>query len=185
MTNVNSSQLPSLMRFDPGGTSVNNMLHWAQLVKSGKFCMRDWGAELNPIIYNRSIIPPSYNLSLYNGPKIVMFSGAADDLVDPVDVTQLVSLLPSEFLLEHHVVPTYGHMDFVWGMDAADDVYSVVLAYLGLFFHNPLFHNPLFLSSAMSFFFHSSLRRFFVVVVVPLCAWKLFFCWPRLVSAFS
>lgn len=127
MTNINSTQLPNLMRFDPGGTSVNNMVHWAQLVQTDNFQMRDWGAALNVKIYNGSSTPPQYTLSAYAGPKVALFSGGQDFLADPTDVAHLTSRIHPSWIAQTTVLPEYGHLDFVWGLDAGTRLYPDVV----------------------------------------------------------
>ena len=43
-------------RYDPGGTSVNSMIHWQQEVQSGSF-RPTTGSDENMIFYNQSTAP--------------------------------------------------------------------------------------------------------------------------------
>lgn len=125
--NVNQSQLGTILRYDPGGTSVNNMLHWAQEVKSGLFQAHDYGSQQNQQFYGQATAPV-YNLSAMRGPPTYVFSGQRDALADPQDVALIVEQVPSSVLLQSVVIPSYAHMDFVWGLDAYSVLYPQVLS---------------------------------------------------------
>ena len=43
-SNLNNTRLYLYMEHTPGGTSVRNMMHWAQAVETGKFRMFDYGS---------------------------------------------------------------------------------------------------------------------------------------------
>lgn len=125
--NVNQSQIGTILRYDPGGTSVNNMIHWQQEVKSGKFQTHDYGSDENMIFYNQSTAP-EYDLTQMTGPKTVIFSGANDALADPQDVALIVEKVPSTTLLQSTVIPGFAHLDFVWGLDAYSLLYPQILS---------------------------------------------------------
>lgn len=51
-----------LVGHDPAGTSLQNMIHWKQMVESGKFRAFDWGSNaLNMQHYNQTT-PPLWDL---------------------------------------------------------------------------------------------------------------------------
>ena len=41
--NMNVSRFPVVMHSSPAGTSVKNMVHWAQMARSGKIAKYDFG----------------------------------------------------------------------------------------------------------------------------------------------
>lgn len=129
-SNINASQLHNVLRYTPGGTSVNNMIHWQQSVDNTNqcgFCGHDYGSEINQQIWN-STSPPVYNLSAYAGPPVVLFTGPNDDLADPKDVELLIAgLQNSGAIVGIFPIPSYAHMDFVWGINANRDVYKTVV----------------------------------------------------------
>ncbi|XDA88041.1 hypothetical protein R6Z07_018010 [Ovis aries] len=53
--NFNMSRLDVYIAHNPAGTSVQNILHWRQAIKSGKFQAFDWGASVENLMhYNQS-----------------------------------------------------------------------------------------------------------------------------------
>uniref|UniRef100_A0A1I7VST2 AB hydrolase-1 domain-containing protein n=1 Tax=Loa loa TaxID=7209 RepID=A0A1I7VST2_LOALO len=88
-----------------GGTSVMNMIHWIQMDS-----------------------PPIYNLSLVNVP-IYLFSGMNDWLANPVDIQEsLLSMLPNKSIKRRKQFNDYNHLDFIWGLRAADEIYRPIIS---------------------------------------------------------
>jgi pimeloyl-ACP methyl ester carboxylesterase len=127
MTNINSTQMYQLTNYDPGGTSVSNMIHWAQEVRTKTYQMHDWGIW-NPNFYNGSTTVPSYHLANYAGPKVALFWGGGDDLADPADVATIAATIPAQYIIGNMGLPGYGHLDFVWGLDAATALYPNIIS---------------------------------------------------------
>jgi len=122
-TNLNMKRLPVYISHTPAGTSVKNIVHFATNARTPGFSMFDYGALGNLRRYH-SIHPRQYNLKNMQVPTI-MFSGTHDYLADPADVQWLANQLGSVAL--HTVIPSYQHLDFIWGMDAADRVYEPIM----------------------------------------------------------
>jgi len=121
----NDSRMDVMASHEPGGTSVQNIVHWGQAVRSGLFQMYDWGESGNLIHYNQTI-PPLYNpAKLPSSIPYVMYSGAKDELADPTDVAWLLPQIPN--LIYHQELPTYAHLDFVWDYEAVIDIYDASL----------------------------------------------------------
>ncbi|KAF2076414.1 hypothetical protein CYY_002271 [Polysphondylium violaceum] len=125
-TNINNTRLPVYMAHEPGGTSTQNVVHWAQATKSGyqKF---DYGAIGNLQKYGQ-LTPPKYNLTDFST-KTMIFSGGQDFLADPTDVAWLLPQIASSTVYVKNL-PTYSHLDFVWGETAYLDVYADATKYL-------------------------------------------------------
>jgi lysosomal acid lipase/cholesteryl ester hydrolase len=126
---INQTQLGVVTRYDPGGTSIYNMIHWAQEVKGNNFGMHDWGLAGNLLKYGRTT-PPQYHLDQMEGPPTAIFYGLEDALADPEDVARIFKEVQPGIIVGQHALPTYEHMDFVWGMNAQRDVYPKVLSYI-------------------------------------------------------
>ncbi|EFO16699.1 hypothetical protein LOAG_11805 [Loa loa] len=111
-----------------GGTSVMNMIHWIQMVNSGKFQAYNYGSTKENQIYYGSDSPPIYNLSLVNVP-IYLFSGMNDWLANPVDIQEsLLSMLPNKSIKRRKQFNDYNHLDFIWGLRAADEIYRPIIS---------------------------------------------------------
>ncbi|XP_072485073.1 lipase member K-like [Notamacropus eugenii] len=122
--NLNESRLDVYLSNYPEAISVQNMIHWAQLIISGQLQAFDWeDPTLNMEHYNQ-VIPPLYNVTLMMVPTL-LWSGGEDTIADPLDVD---SLLPNiSNLMYHKRIPYYNHMDFYLGMDAPQQVFYEVI----------------------------------------------------------
>jgi len=72
----------------------------------------------------RQISPPKYDLSQMKVPT-VLYYGANDWLADLKDVAYLLKNLPN--LVEKNLIEPYNHMDFVWGVNADDQIYNKII----------------------------------------------------------
>eukprot|EP01097_Dermamoeba_algensis_P000137 TRINITY_DN1049_c0_g1_i1.p1 TRINITY_DN1049_c0_g1~~TRINITY_DN1049_c0_g1_i1.p1 ORF type:complete len:142 (-),score=42.02 TRINITY_DN1049_c0_g1_i1:28-453(-) len=115
---------------EPGGTSVQNIIHWAQLVRSKKFQKFDYGREENKKRYGQDT-PPEYPFSSFPPSlPLLLFSGGEDALADPDDTLFLLSSLPNQSVVKMHDIPDYAHLDFTWATDANVKVYKPTIAAL-------------------------------------------------------
>jgi len=130
----NNSRMPVMAGHEPGGTSVQNVHHWIQMITNNQFEMMDFGrienekryGQRNPPVYNLENIPASLPL--------VMYSGSHDVLADPVDVQRLMDRLALIVdKLYWKEVDKFAHLDYVWALDASDQIYSEVLTFLSMY----------------------------------------------------
>jgi len=126
-TDVNNTRLPVIMAHEPSGTSMQNIMHWTQLVKKNVFQAYDYGSSAQNMKHYNSTTPPVYNPSRITIP-IALLHGGLDALADPTDVAQLIPLLKNVVFSVN--VPDYAHIDFVWGADAYRIIYPSVLQLL-------------------------------------------------------
>lgn len=116
----------------PAGTSVKDMVHWAQNIRSvhgddNGFCRFDYGAEENIKRYG-SEIPPSYDLADFpTNLGLTIYSGTDDKIANPMDVQRMVDGLSGVSTVRHKELPSYDHLDFVWGSEAAADIYTPII----------------------------------------------------------
>ncbi|XP_017365604.1 gastric triacylglycerol lipase isoform X3 [Cebus imitator] len=123
--NFNTSRLDVYLSHNPAGTSVQNIFHWTQAVKSGKFQAYDWGSPAQNMMHYNQPKPPYYNVTAMNVP-IAVWNGGNDLLADPQDVGILLPKLPN--LIYHKEIPFYNHLDFIWAMDAPQEVYNEIVS---------------------------------------------------------
>ncbi|XP_062070876.1 gastric triacylglycerol lipase [Lepus europaeus] len=123
--NLNMSRLDVYVSHNPAGTSVQNMLHWTQAVKSGNFQAFDWGSPAQNIVHFNQPTPPYYNVTAMNVP-IAVWSGGNDWLADPQDVDLLLPKLSN--LIYHKEILPYNHLDFIWAMNAPQEVYNEIIS---------------------------------------------------------
>jgi len=126
LENINSSRQEVIFSHFPAGTSVKNILHYAQAVNNDKFQMFDYGTSGNLKHYNQTT-PPKYDLSKLLTRNAIIY-GSGDKLVNPTDTKRAIAEMPTpEVVME---IPKYGHGDFVWGLDATDKLYNFILSYI-------------------------------------------------------
>ncbi|XP_006880382.1 PREDICTED: gastric triacylglycerol lipase isoform X2 [Elephantulus edwardii] len=123
--NLNMSRLDVYLSHNPAGTSVQNMLHWTQAVESGEFQSFNWGSPAQNILHYNQPTPPLYNLTDVKVP-VAVWSGGQDWLADPQDVDMLLPQLPN--LIYHKKIPPYNHLDFIWAMNAPQEVYNEIVS---------------------------------------------------------
>ncbi|KAA0725322.1 Lysosomal acid lipase/cholesteryl ester hydrolase [Triplophysa tibetana] len=121
--NLNMSRTPVYTTHCPAGTSVQNMVHWAQGVKTDKLTAYDYGKTGNMAHYNQST-PPVYNIQDMMVPT-ALWSGGQDTLADPQDVALLLTQIPK--LVYHRNIEHWEHLDFIWGLDAPQEMYSKMI----------------------------------------------------------
>ncbi|CAF89870.1 unnamed protein product, partial [Tetraodon nigroviridis] len=121
-----STRTPVYTTHCPAGTSVQNMVHWAQAANRGKLTAFDFGAAENLKHYNQTT-PPEYRLQDMKVPT-ALFSGGQDTLADPRDVAVLLTQVPQ--LVFHQHVQHWEHLDFIWGLDAPDVLFPNILELL-------------------------------------------------------
>lgn len=121
---LNMTRLPVYIAHTPAGTSVKNMAHFAQMYKSKKFQMFDYGSpEKNKEHYGNTTVP-QYNASAVRVP-VALYWGGNDWLADPDDVKMLMQKLPNKWYDKY--IEAWEHLDFLWGLDAGPLVYDDIV----------------------------------------------------------
>lgn len=128
---VNQTRLSTYFSHLPAGTSIVNIGHWSQMVRTGRFEMLDMGtSERNWKRYGQES-PPLYDLSKLNI-DVSMFYGGVDSLGTVDDLKSWLPLLPKSRVKRVQYLPTYGHLDVVWGINAHRDIYRHIVEQLQL-----------------------------------------------------
>ncbi|NXO04833.1 LIPM Lipase, partial [Rhinopomastus cyanomelas] len=120
--NINMTRLDVYTAHYPDRTSVKNIVHWAQVMKSGEFKAFDYGSE-NPAVYHQET-PPAYQVEKMPVPTAV-WSGGEDWTADWRDVHLLLPRITH--LVTYKYIPDWNHWDFIWGLDAPKRLYSSIL----------------------------------------------------------
>ncbi|XP_016076211.1 PREDICTED: gastric triacylglycerol lipase [Miniopterus natalensis] len=123
--NLNTSRFDVYLAHNPAGTSVQNAFHWIQVYKSGKFKAFDWGSPVQNMMHYNQPTPPNYNLADMKVP-VAVWNGGKDWLAETQDVDLLLSKLPN--VIYHKEIPFYNHLDFVWAIDAPQEVYNEIIS---------------------------------------------------------
>ncbi|XP_015984720.2 lipase member N isoform X2 [Rousettus aegyptiacus] len=98
--NMNMSRMDVYMSHAPTGSSVQNILH----IKQSR--------------------PPLYDLTAMTVPT-AMWVGGNDVLVTIQDVARILPQIRN--LHYFKLLPDWNHIDFIWGLDAAERVYSKII----------------------------------------------------------
>ncbi|KAM6186085.1 lipase member K isoform 2-T2 [Rhynchocyon petersi] len=122
--NLNMSRLDVYLAHGSAGTSVQNMLHWAQVTKSGQLQAYDWGNPNKNMIHFNQCTPPIYNISRMDVPTAV-WSGGQDRVADTKDVENLLPKISN--LIYHKWILHYNHLDFYLGQDAPQEIYQELI----------------------------------------------------------
>lgn len=120
----NPSFLASLLYHVPAGGSTDTLLHYAQLVKSGKF--HKFNNIYEEFILGQVTLP------------IALFSSSEDWLATIPDVLRLYFSIANP--IDHYIIRgrNMSHTEFVWGADANELVFKKIMEFLnnGLNFFN-------------------------------------------------
>jgi pimeloyl-ACP methyl ester carboxylesterase len=122
--NLNETRIPVYVSHTPAGTSVKDVVHFAQMVKSGKFQMFDYGDAGNMQHYNQKTAP-LYHVEAVKTP-VSLFTADNDWLADPYDVNMNLRPKLSTIAFQKNL-HDWNHLDFVWGEDAATRIYPDVI----------------------------------------------------------
>ncbi|XP_029178225.1 lipase 1-like isoform X2 [Nylanderia fulva] len=119
------TQLPFIASHVPIAVSLTTVVHFVQVIQSGKFRQYDYGATKNLLIY-KSMEPPEYNLSSITLPMAIYY-GNNDLMLDPIDVKRVYNLLPNVIDMYEVPWPNFNHVDFVFANNAPKLLYERVL----------------------------------------------------------
>ncbi|XP_008836072.1 gastric triacylglycerol lipase isoform X2 [Nannospalax galili] len=123
--NLNTSRFDIYLAHNPAGTSVQDILHWGQAAKSGIFQAFNWGSPYQNMLHYNQNTPPFYNVSDMTVP-IAVWNGGNDILADPRDIGILLPQLRN--LVYHKEILPYNHLDFIWGINAPQELYNEIVS---------------------------------------------------------
>ena len=113
----NLARMPVILSHEPGGTSMQNMRHWQQMVGYSEYKVQkfDFGAKKNEKIYGTRDAP-QYDFTKIPGP-IALFFGTDDRLADSIDGNWLRDTIPASSVVYTDIIQNFGHLTFLWGKD--------------------------------------------------------------------
>ncbi|KAG2393226.1 hypothetical protein C9374_009803 [Naegleria lovaniensis] len=121
--NIDHDILPILSRYEPSPTSLQNLIHWGQLIKSETFQSFTFPAN------SKKEAPKveQYDLKKITEVPIAIFYGTQDYLANPKDVEGFLMEHLQYSLVYHKKIEGFKHNDFVWGREARNEVYNFIL----------------------------------------------------------
>ncbi|XP_048362032.1 lipase member M-like [Sphaerodactylus townsendi] len=120
---LNMSQVDEYAVQPLDGTSVQNLIHWLQVLKSSKLQAYDYGMLKNLELYEQ-VHPPEYNVTNMNISTAVWNVGD-DPFSNPEDIAVLLSQITN--LAYHKFIPEWDHDSFYYRPDAYVQVHSEIL----------------------------------------------------------
>lgn len=124
---LNKTLLETIMHHTPAGASSTTILHYGQEVNSKGFHGYDWGSKAENFQHHKGEVPV-YRLEDVTTPT-ALYWGDNDWLAAPQDILNTIMHLPNVLSGMNHEIalPTWNHLDFLWGIDADTLVYSYLL----------------------------------------------------------
>ncbi|KAM3955559.1 lipase 3-like [Aphomia sociella] len=123
---INGTLLPLFLAHTPAGASARQIIHYAQCANSKDFRRYSHLPIRNIEIYGRPV-PPSYDLEQITVPVYIHYS-LGDLQSDYRDVYYLSERLPNVAGMYQVDRQTFTHMDFVWGVDAKEQLYDKIVS---------------------------------------------------------
>ncbi|KAH7278605.1 hypothetical protein KP509_38G048400 [Ceratopteris richardii] len=124
---INTTLISFYDKFELQTTSMRNLAQMAQLLRTGRFGMYDYGWFRNLLHYG-DFFPPSYDLSeIPRSMPMLLAHGGQDQLADEEDVRHLMLELPNT--AQVLFLPQFAHGDFVLGHSARVLVYDHLLRF--------------------------------------------------------
>jgi lysosomal acid lipase/cholesteryl ester hydrolase len=122
MQHLNQSRIPVYLGHIPEGTSVKNLIHWSQAVKSNAFRPFDDGQGGGV---------EDYDLTNYRVPTVLV-SGRKDPISNRKDIQKLVRWLAQSpgVLVRSKELESYDHNDFTISIDGDRVFFPFILDYL-------------------------------------------------------
>ncbi|XP_053609621.1 lipase 3-like [Plodia interpunctella] len=126
---INARILPAFYGHYPAGCGTLQLIHFAQLINTGRFCQMDHGTFENLARYGTAR-PPDYRLEKITS-KIVVFTSDNDVIFSaPADREKLIARLPN--VVEQYRVPyaKFAHMDYLFARDVRELAYDKIVEVL-------------------------------------------------------
>ncbi|GJP74198.1 hypothetical protein CLOP_g4823 [Closterium sp. NIES-67] len=116
-----------LVPWFPLASSVKNMAHFGQMVRSGEWKQFDYGFLKNWLRYHQST-PPFFRPSAFPSTiRLAIAYGGRDSLAAPADVEWFISKLAQRPKVMY--MPNYAHLDFLFASFVVEDVYTQIVRF--------------------------------------------------------
>ncbi|KAI6190172.1 Gastric triacylglycerol lipase [Aphelenchoides bicaudatus] len=126
---LNKTRIGIYLAHNPAGTSIRNIIHYVQMVRSGQQSAFDFGKTGNMEHYGM-LYPYEYDVRLVEFLEFPMYLyySESDWLATAKDVEgHLLKRLNKKWLMEVNKVHDFNHNDFLWGLRAPDEIYRPII----------------------------------------------------------
>ncbi|XP_054818020.1 triacylglycerol lipase 2-like [Prosopis cineraria] len=133
---INSTRIDVYLDHEPQPTSTKNLIHLAQMVRTGDIAMYNYGDQAQNMQHYGQASPPVYDMtSIPNDLPLFLSNGGKDTLSDVNDVAVFLDDLKdhNKDKLVVLSIDEYAHVDFVMGVNAKQVVYELMIDF---FNHN-------------------------------------------------
>lgn len=120
----NTSRIAVYFMHTPAGGSVQNLIHWAQILRSKEVKKFDYGNKMQNLAKYGSMKPPKMNFTNVDVP-IGILSGNNDIISDPTDIKHLLNELPN--VIGKISITDYSHLDFLYATNAEKTLFNPLL----------------------------------------------------------
>jgi pimeloyl-ACP methyl ester carboxylesterase len=122
---IDESRIEVINGHRPAGTSVQNIVHLAQQMTGGQPQQYDYGNAYSNLLHYKSSQPPIINLTGFKT-RTYLYSSECDWIAQVADV-ETAKNKHGAAVIANLIVPSFNHMDFLWGTRAAAEVYKPIL----------------------------------------------------------
>ncbi|KAG5674585.1 hypothetical protein PVAND_004539 [Polypedilum vanderplanki] len=124
---IDEAILPTLIDHISTKVSAHQLIHYAQMILSGRFRLYDFKWN-NEQVYGTSY-PPDYQISNIIAP-LYLYRAPEDLLSSRRDVEHLMKLLKN--VKYYRVIPNYNHVDFTYGRRSRKVLYNEILNFINM-----------------------------------------------------
>lgn len=120
---IPQSMIPVILGHTPAGSSIKQLMHYAQNVRSKRFQKYDYDSAIANYRVYGSWKPPLYRVENIRAP-IVFFYAVKDMTTNHADVDDLARRLPNlkaKFVVQD---PEFTHVDFIYAMNVRRMLYD-------------------------------------------------------------
>uniref|UniRef100_A0A8C3KLL7 Partial AB-hydrolase lipase domain-containing protein n=1 Tax=Calidris pygmaea TaxID=425635 RepID=A0A8C3KLL7_9CHAR len=107
------SRIDTYVAHFPAGAAVQNVIHWHQVQPR---------TDYFSLLF---FLQPTASREAQRRTPVAVWSGGRDKFADPKDMAKLLPQISN--LIYHEHFPSWGHLDFVWGLDATEKMYLKII----------------------------------------------------------